>query len=81
MFGRVRVEGIEKLGGHVVRVRLRPMTSFSYRAAQFIKLRRADGLTRSYSVASAAVLDSYLEIHVKRLQGGMMSNWIHDRLA
>ena len=37
-------------------------------------------MTRSYSLASVPRLDRYLELHAKRLPGGVMSNWILDQL-
>ncbi len=51
-----------------------------YRAGQFINLRRDDGMVRSYSLASVPALDDLLELHVKRLPRGVMSNWLFDRL-
>jgi NAD(P)H-flavin reductase len=51
-----------------------------YHAGQFVNLRRADGLVRSYSLASVPRHDQHLEVHVKRLQNGRMSNWICDEL-
>jgi NAD(P)H-flavin reductase len=56
-------------------------TPLYYRAGQFVNLRCADGLVRSYSLASVPRLDDCLDIHVKRLPRGRMSNWIFDDLA
>lgn len=53
---------------------------FSYRAGQFITL-RACGTLRSYSLASSPDTDSELMTTVKRVPGGLVSNWIHDNLA
>ena len=80
VFGRARVVAVEPLAPGVRRVLLEPAVALYYRAGQFINLRRADGLTRSYSIASVPHLDRYLELHVKRLPGGIMSNWICDGL-
>ena len=81
VFGRARVIDIVPLAGNVRRVRLEPATPLYYRPGQFVNLRRADGLIRSYSLASVPRLDPLLELHVKRLPGGQMSNWVFDRLA
>lgn len=56
-------------------------TPLYYRAGQFVNLRRSNGLVRSYSLASVPRLDDCLDIHVKRLSRGRMSNWIFDDLA
>lgn len=81
VFGRAKVVGLERLAPRVCRVAIEPATPLYYRAGQFLNLRRPDGLTRSYSLASVPRLDSHLELHVKRLSGGQMSNWIFDGLS
>jgi NAD(P)H-flavin reductase/ferredoxin/truncated hemoglobin YjbI len=68
----------EWLGTDVVRLLLEPATALSYRAGQFINLRRSDGLTRSYSLASNPETDYFLELHVRVMKNGAMSNWIAD---
>lgn len=65
------------MGGGVVRVRLRTEEALPYRAGQFVALRRSDGLTRSYSLASRPS-ESLLELHVSRVERGRMSQWLHD---
>jgi ferredoxin-NADP reductase len=68
------------LSPNVMRLLLEPVTNLRYRAGQFINLRRADGLIRSYSLASLPDEDDCLELHVKRMRGGLLSNWIFDTL-
>ncbi|NQU62184.1 MAG: 2Fe-2S iron-sulfur cluster binding domain-containing protein [Rhodospirillales bacterium] len=80
IYGRATVKRVDKVAPTVCRVTLRPSTPLYYRAGQFINIRRADGLVRSYSLASVPRLDSDLEIHVKRMPRGQMSNWIYDEI-
>ncbi len=80
IFGRVKVVALDRLAPQVCRVMLEPANPLYYRAGQFVNLRRQDGLGRSYSLASVPRLDCHLELHVKRLPGGQMSNWIFDEL-
>lgn len=69
----------EQLSEHVWRLLLEPSVSIYYHAGQFINLRRSsDGVTRSYSLASVPNQDYFLEIHVKRVPGGELSNWLID---
>jgi len=80
----VRNKGIlvskKVLNDSVIRLRLVCKDGFFYRAGQFINLiRPEDGLVRSYSLASIPA-ESELELHVKRVPGGRMSNWIFDEL-
>ncbi len=81
LFGRAVVQQKELLAKDVCRLLLEPATSLYYHAGQFVNLRREDGLTRPYSLASLPAEDPYLEVHVKRLAGGTMSGWIFDDLA
>lgn len=81
VFGRAAVVEVARLAPQVCRVVLEPATPLYYRAGQFVNLRRYDGLTRSYSLASVPRLDTHLELHVKRLTDGQMSNWIFNDLA
>jgi NAD(P)H-flavin reductase/ferredoxin len=70
-----RLESLELLSEDVLRVRLRPEAPFEYRAGQYLTLLRADGLARSYSVASLPGEET-LELHVRLLPGGAMSGWL-----
>ncbi len=53
---------------------------FPYRAGQFLTV-RACGALRSYSMSSSPDTDSELMTTVKRVPGGLVSNWMHDHLA
>lgn len=81
LFSPAVVQAKERLAPDVFRVLLEPATSLYYHAGQFVNVRREDGLTRSYSLASLPTEDELLEIHVKRMNGGAMSGWICDQLA
>jgi NAD(P)H-flavin reductase len=81
VFGRAKVVRLDRLAPRVCRVVLKPAAPLTYRAGQFVNLRRHDGLIRSYSLASVPHLDSHLELQIKRLPDGQMSNWIFDGLA
>jgi ferredoxin-NADP reductase/ferredoxin/truncated hemoglobin YjbI len=74
------VHSKEMLSPNVCKLLLEPVANLRYRAGQFVNLRRQDGLTRSYSLASLPERDYFLEIHVQRKEGGAMSNWILDEL-
>jgi len=80
LFGRAVVTRKEMAAPDVARIWLRPAMPLYYRAGQFVNLRRADGLQRSYSVASVPQLDEDLELHVKSMPRGRMSTWICDEL-
>jgi len=76
----VTAQLIEKqcLSPSVYRLRLQTATPLFYHAGQFINLKRADGLIRSYSLASLPSEDNSLELHVKRMDNGDMSHWLTE---
>ena len=57
---------------------------YRYTAGQFCAVRGTiDGQTvsRCYSMSSAPAVDERLALTVKRVPGGVMSNWLHDHVA
>ncbi|MFI1213006.1 2Fe-2S iron-sulfur cluster-binding protein [Streptomyces sp. NPDC020802] len=52
---------------------------FPYRAGQFLTV-KACGTLRSYSMSSSPDTDGELSVTVKRVPGGLVSGWMHERL-
>ena len=52
---------------------------FPYQAGQFVTI-KACGTLRSYSMSSSPDTDTELMTTVKRVPGGLVSNWLHDNL-
>ncbi len=73
------VTAIRQLNGEVKCVDLDCPSLQHYCAGQFINLYHDSACARSYSLASVPS-DRYLQLHVRRLPGGRVSNWIHDTL-
>jgi CDP-4-dehydro-6-deoxyglucose reductase, E3 len=63
------------LGPRVLGLKLKTSEHFPYHAGQFIQLRREDGLTRSYSLASLPE-DEALALHIRLIPDGQMSQWL-----
>ncbi|MBT6441563.1 MAG: 2Fe-2S iron-sulfur cluster binding domain-containing protein [Alphaproteobacteria bacterium] len=80
LYGRAMITAVERPTATVTKLRLQPANDLFYHAGQFINLRRADGLVRSYSIASVPRTDPEIELHIKRLAGGIMSTWACDQL-
>ncbi len=72
-----KVLASDDLGAAVRRIRLAVPPSLEWFPGQYITLIRGDGIARSYSVASGPA-HGFLELHVRRLPGGALSNWLHD---
>jgi len=75
------VIGKEQLNESIVRIRLSKPDGFEYRPGQFINVKHAEsGSVRSYSLASIPA-ENFLELHIKRVAGGLVSSWLCDALA
>ncbi|WP_141330315.1 2Fe-2S iron-sulfur cluster-binding protein [Myxococcus sp. AB025B] len=70
-----RIASLDLLSPSVLRVRLSTDAPLDYRAGQYVSLLRADGLARSYSLASLP-REGLLELHVRLVAGGEMSGWL-----
>jgi len=64
----------------ILRLRIKTEQTFNYRAGQFINIWKDDNLSRSYSLASVAELDDFLELHIRRIEDGNVSSWLHDEI-
>ena len=66
----------ERVAPEVYRLWLRPVNDFAYRPGQFVRVGRpGDDVRRSYSLANLPS-ESLLELHVRLIEGGMLSPWL-----
>ncbi len=70
----------ERLSPTVVRLVFEPESALPWKAGQFIVLTHPSGEQRSYSIASVDELDFVLELHVREVRGGLVSNWLCSEL-
>ncbi len=76
-----KIQDLSYLNGDVLRVSLRlpPGKKFSYRAGQHVDISTAGGLTRSYSLARGISSGGALELHIRKVDAGLMSNyWFNE---
>jgi ferredoxin-NADP reductase/ferredoxin len=69
------------LNHEVIRLRLQKPAGLDYHGGQFIQLHGPKNTVRSYSLASTAKVDPWLELHIRRVPFGIVSNWAHDALT
>jgi CDP-4-dehydro-6-deoxyglucose reductase len=76
-----RISSIEKMAPDVLRVKLRfpPNTQFTFLAGQYVDVIGPGGIKRSYSVANAPASDNQLELHIRAVQSGAMSQYWFDQ--
>lgn len=72
-----RIAELERLAPDVLRVKLRlpPTSNFSFIPGQYIDVIGLNGTRRSYSLANASFSDKLLELHVRAVSGGVMSDY------
>lgn len=70
------VEAVSLVAPDVAQVLLRPSEPFEYRPGQYLDVLHPSGESRSYSVASL-VSSGRIELHVRRVEGGLLSPWLH----
>lgn len=81
IYSSALVQKKEFLSDNVCRLLIECNSITDYKPGQFINLSRpSDGLSRSYSLASCPDEDYFIELHIQRMDGGELSNWIFDEL-
>lgn len=72
-----RIAHLEHLASDVLQVKLRlpPTADFAYMPGQYIDVIGPGGHRRSYSLARACSADKQLELHIRAVEGGVMSQY------
>lgn len=79
----VKCKIIEKsdLNHNVIKVCLKPSEPFESEPGQYLTLINPDQTARSYSVANNPMKEGFIELHIRLLADGLMSNWLKDSAA
>lgn len=75
-----KVMRVDRVASDVCRLFLTRPAGLEYRAGQYIDVLHPDGESRSYSLASLPG-DDHLELHVRQIPQGLMSQWLCEREA
>lgn len=72
-----RIAELEKIAPDVLRVKLRlpPTSDFCFIPGQYIDVIGVNGIRRSYSLANKIYSEKLLELHVRAVDGGIMSEY------
>lgn len=65
----------QRVNPEVLRLRLTQPQEYAYLPGQFLTLFNSQGTARSYSLASVPALDDFLELHIRLIEGGLVSSW------
>ena len=72
---------ILKLNHNVTALRLLPLEEFTCNPGQYITLITPENVVRCYSIANLPTDDGYIEIHMRLLKSGQMSEWVRNRTS
>ncbi|MEY4592457.1 MAG: hypothetical protein RIR18_1352 [Pseudomonadota bacterium] len=77
-----RIETLAKVAGDVIEMLLRlPATEiFRFLPGQYIDFLLKDGKRRSYSLANAPREDNMLELHIRKVEGGLFTTQVFETL-
>lgn len=77
-----RIDSVLNLTIDVIKLvlRLPPSSNFTFFAGQYIDLIHA-GFRRSYSIANSVRSDNKIELHIKKVKGGKMSEYLFSHAA
>lgn len=72
-----RIHTLERLSADVVKVilRLPPSSNFDFHPGQYVEVIGHGGLRRSYSIANAPTPAKHLEMHIRQVPDGAMSQY------
>lgn len=72
-----RIQSLDRVAPDVLKVclRLPPNNPLSFRPGQYVDVIGPGGVRRSYSLANAEQDDKMLELHIRAVEGGIMSNY------
>lgn len=75
-----RIDSIEFVADDVARIvlRLPPNNSFNCLPGQYINIISANGARRSYSIANYFPSDKKIELHIRKIENGVMSQYWFD---
>lgn len=76
-----RIGRLEKMADDVIRISLRlpPAADFGFKPGQYINVIGPGGIRRSYSMANAVVVDDSIDLHIRAIAGGVMSEYWFNR--
>ena len=73
-----RISALTRVADDIMKVTLRlpPSSQFAFIPGQYIELIGSNGIRRSYSLATADISDNSFDLHVRHVDGGVMSTYL-----
>lgn len=61
---------------NILSLHITPSKDIDWRPGQYLSLSNDNNITRSYSIANDPSVDGYIELHIKLVENGTLSNWL-----
>lgn len=74
------VSEINKLSDNIIELKIKTTKPYEYNAGQFVTLWKDEQLGRSYSLASLPEVNDTLNFHIRLIENGKFSSWVHHDL-
>lgn len=72
------VKEISQLNHNVIKVSLKSSDPFECEPGQYLTLINPNEIARSYSIANNPKNDRFIDLHIRLLENGLMSNWLKN---
>lgn len=73
-----KIIDIKRLNYNVLKLRLQVDNYSEWIAGQYLNLINSNQIARSYSIANIPAQDGYIELHIKIVDHGVMSQWVQE---
>lgn len=75
---KASINEIISLNHNVIKVCLTPAEKFECEPGQYLTMINPDGIARSYSIANNPEKDKFIELHIRLIENGLMSQWLKN---
>ncbi len=72
------ITNIARLNYNVLKINLAIDNPGDWTPGQYLNLINSEEITRSYSIANIPSQDNYIELHIKTVENGAMSQWLQN---
>lgn len=75
---KASINEITSLNHNVLKLCLTPAENFECEPGQYLTMINPDGVARSYSIANNPEKDTFIELHIRLIENGLMSDWLKN---
>ncbi len=76
---KATIIALERLTYNVIKIKLKVDNDANWTPGQYLNLINSEQITRNYSIANIPSQDGYIELHIKVVENGAMSQWLQEK--